>query len=478
MNRDNSSYKAQPRLNLFPSDAPRSAYLYYCAIAVQLIASAVAGIGFTLNNGLYWLGGTLIFILWFVILFAIAMDNRKSDSFIAIKVRKSAIIIFYILVVCGIVSFFIFSVMASRIMNSGNSGTFVELVKQMDHNNQYNDGTALCHQATENFLNGRNPYKYANVVRAVQQFNGSFDRVTPLRSGQFANVFPYPGNDQLREIWNQAKANPSQPPIELESQVCYPAGSFLLMAPFVAMGIKDIRIIYLLFVLAGLAYAIWKVPGKYRFIFIAGALISLELWNSIADGETGAIIFPLLIVAWLSLKKNFWLSGIFMGLAVATKQTAWFMLPFYLILAGHYWGGKKIISNLGIIAAVFFALNGYFMAANLELWVQSVLSPMLKPMFPIGVGAVTLTTSGLFNIQSELPFTIMEAISGIICFLWYLKYHRKYPNAGIILGTVPLFFAWRSLWSYFFYIGLILLATVLTTENTEPQETVIVKQSM
>jgi len=269
MNRDNASNKTRPRLYFFPQEAPRGAYLYYIAIAVQLLASAVAGVGFTLNNGIYWLGGTAIFILWFVILFAIAMDNRKESSKSSKTIRTSAIIIFYILVACGIASFFIFSVMASTILNSGNSGTVVELVKQMDHNYQYNDGTALCHQATDNFLAGRNPYEYANVVTAVQQFHGSSDRITPLRKGQLANVFPYPNDNQIEEIWNQAVANPSQPPIELESQVCYPAGSFLLLSPFVALGIKDIRIVYLLFVIAGLAYAVWKIPQNIALYLFA-----------------------------------------------------------------------------------------------------------------------------------------------------------------------------------------------------------------
>jgi hypothetical protein len=455
--------------SLFPYNAPRNAYLYFIAIAIQLLASAVAGIGFTLNNGIWWLGGTAIFIVWFVIIFIIAMDNNNTRIVINNRVRSSAIGIFFILIVCGVVSVFVFSVMASKILNSGSSNTFVELVRQMDHNYQYNDGTALCQQATENFIEGRNPYENANVVTAMLKFEASFDRVTPLRKGQFTDVFPYPGITQIEDIWNQVISNPAEPLVELESEVCYPAGSFLLLSPFVAAGIKDIRIVYLVLVLAGLAYAIWKIPSKYRFIFIAGALISLELWNSIADGETGAIMFPLLVVAWLSLKKHMWFSAIFMGLAVATKQTAWFMLPFYLVLAGHYWGGKKLLANFGIVTAVFFALNGYFMAENLELWTKSVLSPVLKPMFPIGVGMITLVSSGLVNIQNEMVFTILEAVSGIVCFVWYLKYHRKYPNMGIILGTVPLFFAWRSLWSYFFYVGLILLAATLITEETQPK---------
>jgi hypothetical protein len=92
----------------------------------------------------------------------------------------------------------------------------------------------------------------------------------------------------LKEIWNDAIQSPSQSPPEIESKVCYPAGSFLLPLPFIAVGVTDIRIVFVIFVIAGLAYATWKIPAKKRLLFIIFAVISLELWNSLANGETGS----------------------------------------------------------------------------------------------------------------------------------------------------------------------------------------------
>jgi uncharacterized BrkB/YihY/UPF0761 family membrane protein len=45
--------------------------------------------------------------------------------------------------------------------------------------------------------------------------------------------------------------------------------------------------------------------------------------------------------------------------------------------------------------------------------------------------------------------------------IWYIRNAKKYPDAGPLLAVLPLFFAWRSLSSYFFYITIIVLACVL-----------------
>ncbi len=39
-----------------------------------------------------------------------------------------------------------------------------------------------------------------------------------------------------------------------------------------------------------------------------------------------------------------------------------------------------------------------------------------------------------------------------------------YPHTALVLSVFPLFFAWRSLWGYFFYVDIILLAAVLVNE--------------
>ena len=85
---------------------------------------------------------------------------------------------------------------------------------------------------------------------------------------------------------------------------------------------------------------------------------------------------------------------------------------------------------------------------------------------PLGVGAITLVLQGWVNIQSSLPFTIMEGAAFIAAVVWYWRNARKYPNLGVILPIMPLFFAWRSLWPYFLYVDIILLAVVMQEYGT------------
>jgi hypothetical protein len=343
----------------------------------------------------------------------------------------------------------------------GEDDKFSKIFSQLQSAFRYNDGTALNQQATENLLAGKNPYENANIVETFIKFNGHYDRLTPLRLGTFKDTFPYPSHEQMRQIWEKAAANPTQPPVELESHVCYPAGAFVLPAPFLAAGIKDMRVIYFLLAIGGLAYAIWRIPAKKRWIFIGLAVISVEIWNTLACGESGAIIFPFLLIAWLTIGRNNWISAIFMGIAVATKQTAWFFLPFYLIFLWRVTGIKYAGSALGITAMIFILFNGYYILADPGLWLTSVTSPVTDELFPLGVGIITPVASGLLDIRSSLPFSIMEASVFAGGIIWYAFQCKKYPDAGPVLAILPMFFAWRSLWTYFFYVTIIIFAMML-----------------
>ena len=369
-------------VNLYST--PRT-LLFYFAVVTLLIASAISGAGFVLNSPAFLITGSVVLIIWFVMIFAsvlpqtdIALSKRMN------QLKQGALIIFISLFVLGLVEAVVIVILVPHfIQNQNISSDFRQLMTEVKDGYEYNDATALSQQAIENLLHGQNPYAHANIVQALLKYNGTYDRVTPLRAGILSNVFPSPTNSQLEQVWDKAIQTPSQVPPELESRVCYPAASFLLPAPFIFLGITDIRIVYAIFVLAGLAYAIWVIPKKKRLLFIGVVLISLELWNSIADGgELGSLCFPLLLVAWLALNRNLWLSAICMGLAVATKQTAWFFIPFYLILLFRTQGVKKLLAVLSIIAGIFIITNLPFVIADPKLWFTSITSPMTDPMFP------------------------------------------------------------------------------------------------
>ncbi|MFA5308337.1 MAG: glycosyltransferase 87 family protein [Dehalococcoidales bacterium] len=460
------SNNAKKGFTFFPPDVTPRVTLFPFAIAIQLIACAISGVGFAANKAAFWLGGMVLWLLWFWVMFLIVtpetdMGVRRHYG----GLRRGAMIILVIVLATGVGELFVLGLFAPGYTKSGASNDFSKSLEQMQHGFQYNDGTALSQQAAENLLDGQNPYAAANIVTAFIKYNGSYDRITPLQKGRLADVFPYPTPQQLKDVWNAALQHPSAPPPEIESHVCYPSGSFLLLTPFLSIGIKDIRWIYFIYIVAGLVYVAWRVPAGRRLFFIGIVLISLELWNSMSIGETGSLIFPFLLIAWITLGENDWLSAIFMGVAVATKQTAWFFLPFYLILIWRTSGARYAAAATGIIAAIFLAANGYFIVRDPALWLKSLTAPMAQPMFPIGVGLISFVTGGVLNVRSALPFTIMEVTAFAGAIVWYWKYCRRYPDTALVLAVLPFFFAWRSLWTYFFYITIIILARMLTRKS-------------
>jgi hypothetical protein len=448
-------------------DAQPRALLFFFAVLIQLSASAVSGAGFVLNNPYMLFTGTIVWVGWFIVVIWALLpltDTRlkKYTRFL----ERGAVTIFTTLFVLGLLEVMVIAfVLPGYLSSADQQKSFPQLMGGLDTVFKYNDSTALCQQAAENLLDGENPYAGSNIILALEEFHGAYDRVTPLQAGTFTGVFPYPSQSQLKQVYDRAILNHSLPPVELESKMCYPAGSFVLPAPFIAMGITDIRVVYALFVLAGLGYAVWILPKKRRFAFIGVALISLELWNSVAGGETGSLVFPLLLVAWLMIDRNIWLSAFFMGLAVSTKQTAWFFLIFYAILILRVYGLKKIAAVIGIIAVIFLGMNLPFILMDAPLWLSSIMSPMIDRMFPVGSGIITLVTGSFIYIQEQAVFTAMEMSALGVGVVWYFVYCKRYPQTGPILSVIPLFFAWRSLWCYFFYVALISLAFILAGDK-------------
>ncbi len=153
-----------------------------------------------------------------------------------------------------------------------------------------------------------------------------------------------------------------------------------------------------------------------------------------------------------------------MGIAAATKQVAWFFVLFYLILIFRTMGWKRTLSVLAIVSGVFLAANAPFIVDDPGLWVSSILSPVTDNMFPLGVGIITLVTGRILDIQSPLIFGILELSVLALAVVWYFRNCSRYPATGPVLAILPLFFAWRSLWPYFFYADIIMLAAIILNE--------------
>ena len=450
-----SESRATPRVNLF-----------FIAVLLKIVASALSAVGFVLLNPGFSISSTVVWLVFFVVLFLVALP--PVDVYLAERLRwlkPAALTITGIFCVIGILLLVLATTYGlANIKSDKPEGEISRLMVSLDNVFGYNDATALSHQAAKNLLEGENPYATSNIVSATIQFNGSTDKLTPLRDGRFADVFPYPTPAELQGLWEDAAKDPSRIPPELESKFNYPALCFLLPAPFIAMGIGDMRLIYVIFLVPALVYVVWKVPDEYRLFFIAALIASVELWSSLAAGETGFLYFPFLLLAWVLYRKNLWASAIFMAIVVATKQITWFILPFYLIVIARTIGQRKALAVIGIIAGVFIAANAWFFAADPSLWVSSIFAPVTEKMFPLGVGIATLVTGGVLDIQTPLPFAITELTIFGAALVWYFFNCKRYPDTGPVLSILPLFFAWRSLWGYFFYVDIIILASIMINE--------------
>jgi hypothetical protein len=95
--------------------------------------------------------------------------------------------------------------------------------------------------------------------------------------------------------------------------------------------------------------------------------------------------------------------------------------------------------------------------------------------FPLGVGIITLVTSGLINLQSSLFFTIIEGLVFIGLIIWYYRNCNAYPHVGPLLAVIPLFFAWRSIWPYFFYFDIIIIAAIIINEYAKQANSTLYK---
>lgn len=460
-----STFRANLKTFFQPLAAPR-VMLFFPAILFKLVSAALSSVAFVLHSGALSLAGMFFWVVWIATLFLIALP--QTDRLLAGAgrwLKPLSMTLLAVLIFVGVLEYIAAAATSTGVALPHVVGPRTsELLTAQRVNLTYNDATALCHQAVDNLFGGKNPYAEANIVTANLHFNIDADpwaKTTPIRVGRFADAFPYPSDEELKSVWYEAALSPEIVPPELETKLNYPAGSFLLAAPFVGLGIEDLRWVYLLAMIAGLAFAIAKSPGTMRLWLAGAALASLEIWQSIASGETGTLIFPFLLGAWLLWRRHLWLSAACMGVAIATKQIAWFFMLFYLILIARTLGWKKASMVILVSGGVFLAFNAAFILQDPGLWLGSVLAPMMDKFFPMGVGPVGLVVSGYIQTRSSLVFSLMEITALALALTWYWRNCLRYPQTGIILAVVPLFFAWRSSWWYFFYFDIILLAVVI-----------------
>ncbi|HET9921480.1 MAG TPA: glycosyltransferase 87 family protein [Ktedonobacteraceae bacterium] len=310
-----------------------------------------------------------------------------------------------------------------------------------------NDGTSLDTNAAILLVEGRNPYTDSNILDLARRFPIQPNWTTPLRRGQFADRLDYPSMTEFQTTLDTDLKAGAAP--EFESKVSYPALSFLTLVPFALFNDYNVLPFYFAGYLL-LIFVAWKVvrPELRPWVLLL-SLANIPMWISVVGGNLDIFVTLLIVLAWL-LRTRRWASALLFGLALATKQTSWFLVPFYLIMIGRNYTWKEAIGRGSIAGGVALLFNLPFMLWNFHAWMAGILAPVADPMFPMGVGLVNLNVAHVLPYFPGWVYSAMEGIAMLAMLAWYWRLSRKHPEAALLLAVIPLFLAWRSLSSYFY----------------------------
>jgi len=337
----------------------------------------------------------------------------------------------------------------------------------------FNDGTLLDHNAGYLLLHGQNPYTNSDIVAAIREYHQPAYFTTPLQQGKLAGQQDYPTKEQLSALLAQEPVGQPNQVLEFESHVSYPALAFLALVPLVWAGLPTMLPFYLLCLALLAVIGLRAVRRELRWWVAVLFLADLPVLNSVLAGDLDMFYILLVFLAWLCWER-WWLSAVLMGLALATKQNAWFYLPFYLIFIYQRRGARDALGRLGVAGLLFVAINLPFILMNNSAWTAGVLAPLRDPMFPEGAGLIALSIGKVFPFLPHMAYTILEAVGIVGALIWYFRWGRERPEAAIVLATLPLLLAWRSLPTYFYFCALptaLLLARASYQTTQETGET-------
>lgn len=263
------------------------------------------------------------------------------------------------------------------------------------------------------------------------------------------------------------------------SSVSYPALSFLLYVPAVALfGAKSYAGIFVdLVAWAIAAWMLWRTLGDPLRHWVPPLVLLPTFLGAVQVGLTDSLYIPFELIAvsgWSRFTDRDTpaltrlMGPVALGVACAIKQPAWLLVPF--LVAGiaiearsrRLQWRRPAVQYAGIVAAAFLLPNLGFIVAGPHAWLRGVLVPLTGGLVPMGIGPASLlrpySIGGgnleLFGVASAAAF----AGTLLLFVLFYPTFRRLIP----LVPAVVLFLSTRSFETYFTFCIPALLVNVAT----------------
>jgi hypothetical protein len=312
----------------------------------------------------------------------------------------------------------------------------------------WTDTISFTHVDADLVVRGQNPYADdAGFVEALRRYPGALP--TPLRHGAFGTGDTYPSDTRIAAVERAYLADAASADGSFDARTLhsYPALAFLLYVPFVWAGLPSILWLHLLVYVALFAWLVALAPARARpwAALAAAAALSIE-YSLPMDIEI--VCVALLLAAW-HLRDRRWAGAALLGAACAFKQYCWLFAPFFAVEWGLRYGWREAARRSGIALGAFLLPNLPYLVASPGAWWSSLWLPLDEPLFPSGIGVVALARGGLLPFAPPAVYAVLEALA-LVAALWAaLHWRDRLGDAVLLLPLVPLFFAFRSLPSYF-----------------------------
>ncbi len=246
------------------------------------------------------------------------------------------------------------------------------------------------------------------------------------------------------------------PSMDISTNLAYPALHFLYFVPFVAAGIRDMRVILFAFEITTFVLLYFKAPRGLRPLVLAPIIVNTDLVIDFNAGSVTDALWVLPMVAMVFLMKDPIKSGLLYGVACATKQQPWILAPFLLVWIlkeGKHGQVVKLcraIRFFGAASVAFLTPNLAFMAMNFNTWVNDILSPISGGLIVLSQGLSVLTQAGLLDLPPTFYFGATVAL--LLTLLGnYVVYFRKLKHTIWLFPAVIMWFSYRALQNYFMY---------------------------
>jgi Ca2+/Na+ antiporter len=303
------------------------------------------------------------------------------------------------------------------------------------------DTVAVEHRAAEIVARGGNPYVEIDIPTVLRSFGLDPALATNFEDGSEVRSFNYP------------------------------ALSFLVPAPFIAAGLRDIRFVYVAEIFVFVLVLLGRVRLPWRPL-IAAAVVGNTV---IASQNVLAGVDPLWAIltgfGFLFIARRH-ASPILLGLACAARQPAWFFVPFYLVAAWRRDGRREALRRAAIVAIAGAVPNLPFFLADPGAFLGGVLAPMLGPLEPYGVGLIRFSMDGILPLLPRGVYSALSAIVFVVLLGALWRWWRRIPSGAVVFPSVILWFAWRSLQNYFAFAGLFALIGDETIGTSDGERTI------